>query len=163
MKTSIKIMTVFITISMIFALTPMTQMGHAADGTTGSISATNDNYYINSAITVELESLTASGEYALNFTAGCYPGADANNQYVFDLSSSETEKTFTFEDMRAPTADSRVCTIELVYQSAGTLIDSIDLQVKDPAEGLPVAFVLALAVPVIIFLVVIQIVKRFGT
>jgi hypothetical protein len=157
-----KIMAVLLTLSLIFAFAPPTQMGKAADGTTGTISCTNDNYYINSAITVELEDLTASGEYALNFTAGCYPGADANNQYVFDLSASETEKTFTFDDMRDSTAVGSVCTISLVYQSAGTLIDSVDLQIKDPAEGLPVSFVLAIAVPVITFLVVLGIVKKFG-
>jgi hypothetical protein len=162
MKASMKIMSVLVLISIIFALTPQTQMGHAADGTTGTISCTNDNYYINSAITVELEDLTASGEYALNFTAGCNPSADANNQYVFDLSASETEKTLTFEDMRDSTAVGSVCTISLVYQSAGTLIDSVDLQIKDPAQGLPVAFVLAIAVPVIIFLIVLSMVKRFG-
>lgn len=155
MKTSTKIS--IISLILLFSLVFVVS-GNAADGTTGNISCTNDFYYVNSPLQVDLESLTASGEYALNITAGCYPGADTNNQKVFDLGALETKKSFKLQDMRLPTAGGRTCTIILVMQSAGTQIDIIDVDILQVGDDIPTDFVTDLAVPLIIIGVVISLI-----
>ncbi|MHA2181135.1 MAG: hypothetical protein ACXAAH_06910 [Promethearchaeota archaeon] len=158
MKLSNKILIMTVVVGLIAGLS--VQPGHAADGTTGTLTPSVDQYYANSALTLTMEGLTGGADYALNFTANIWSGDDTNNQYTFTTGQTQTKKIMTLENLALPSSG-RKFTIILVYQSAGTEIDRVELVARSVSDGLPTSFILNLAIPVIIFFVVLGIVKRF--
>ena len=161
MKTAYKLvcftMIMSLAVLAMYAGQPMT--ANAADGTNGSLYSSNSQYYQYGSITLTAEDLDVSSDYAFNFTSGIWDGDDSNNQYTFSTSDTQTKFVLTIENLAKPSSGN-IFLIELVKQSAGTLIDSVQLTCRTVSGGLPTSLIMEIAIPVLIFVLVLSVIRK---
>lgn len=130
-----------------------------ADGTTGTVDLDMTSVSEDTIIWVHIEGLTSSADYLVNWT-------DDNTGYSYTTGSSQTD--YYVQIKFAMPSSGTAFTVYLRYQSAGTLIDSVQVRITDPATILDEDAFLTIAIPIIVITVIVSIVvgltvkKKFG-
>lgn len=127
-----------------------TQASIQADGETGTVQSSNQIFHVSgSVISINCYDLTVSADYNLNWT-GENTGVD------WTCSATQTKFTHTF----VLTSSETTVVFSLRYQSAGTLVDSVQVTVVSLGSFLSTGLIISAGIFILIVVIFKRVAKR---